>query len=144
MRPHLIVAALAACAAGFAGAAQPIEARRYRTADGIEVLTSRATAMSPAAAVTAPRPAEPAASRVIAPAVQSERDKDRLAILAGELLAEGRRLEQKRQALRSPKAGGELTSEQLQALREEVQRHEANVISLNREMRRVSSSAAGR
>jgi hypothetical protein len=138
------IASLVAFASGLAAAAQPIEAQRYRTADGIEVLTSRATAMTPAAAV-AVRPAAPAASRVAVPSTdQSERDKDRVAILAGELLAEGRQLEQKRKALRDPKTGGGMTSEQLQALRDEVQRHENNVLSLNREIRRVSASAAGR
>lgn len=138
-----LIAALAGCAAGLATAAQPIEARRYRTADGVEVLTSRATAMSPSAA-TAARAAAPAASRAVAPAEQSARDKDRLAILAGELLAEGRQLEQKRKALRAAQNAGEMTSEQLQGLRDEVQRHESNVHALDREIRRASSVASGR
>jgi hypothetical protein len=123
--------------------AQTLEARRYRTADGVEVLTSRVAApkAAPASAVTAPAatpPAAPASRPVVAPAVQAVRDQDRVAILGGELLAEGRMLEHKRQQLRSPKATAEMTAEQLQALRDEVRRHEDNVIALNRELRRVA------
>jgi hypothetical protein len=136
------------CLLACAGAAgQALEARRYRNADGIEVLTSRASAPRPgvgaSAAVPASSPPAVAPHPIAASAADTAlREKDRLAILAGELLAEGRRLEQQRVRLRSP-AVQQMTSDEQQALRDELYRHEQNILALNREIRRVSTNGGG-
>ncbi len=143
---------------------QGLEAKRYRNADGVEVLTSRALppapaptpgvaagpasasgasggAGSPAAAGRSGTPgllpAGGAPAIRVAPQDQAARDRDRLAILNGELMLEAQALSTKRQALNSPRAGLDLTSVQVQALRDDVARHEENIRALNREIRRM-------
>jgi chromosome segregation ATPase len=126
---------------------QPIEASRYKNAEGVEILTSRGApvAPSPSHAVESRTPASSAASaRRSAPedtASERERERERLNILTSELISEGRALESKRLALRSPRVAIDLSSEQQQSLRDEVERHENNVRALNREIKRVSAAA---
>ena len=74
---------------------------------------------------------------------QAERDRDRLTILTAELMTEGRALEQKRSALKSPRASMDLGSDQLQALRDSVERHESNIRALNAEIRQVNLASRG-
>ena len=128
-------------------AVEPLEASRYKNADGIEVLTSRKTPVAAAPVVAAPTLAKPqpaetrsAASspivmvRKIDPELQAERDRDQKSILMQELVNEGRALEQKRQTLRAPRSALDLTADQQQTLREQIARHESNVRSLNSEI----------
>jgi hypothetical protein len=159
----------AACACTAATFTTPIEASRYRTADGVEVITGRPSALpsttsstsTPAtakAATTASVSAPPSKARdasdtamlrpVSLPAVkpspvppdeQASRDRERVNILTSELIHEGQALEKKRTALRSPKVDAELSRDQQQTLREEIARHEANVKALNAELRRAGS-----
>lgn len=122
---------------------QGLEAKRYRNADGVEVLTSRALPPAPAPAPVQGVAAGPARASGgmptvrVAPQDQATRDRDRLAILNGELMLEAQALSTKRQALNSPRAGLDLTSVQVQALRDDVARHEENIRALNREIRRM-------
>jgi len=150
----------AACTCMATTFSTPIEASRYRTAEGVEVITGRASALpstapgpgTPAAATPAAKMRDasqvpmlhPVSTPVAKPAPipadeQASRDKDRVNILTSELINEGKALEKKRSALRSPKVDAELSTEQQQALREEIARHEANVKALNAELRRAGS-----
>ena len=148
----------AVCACMAATFTTPIEASRYRTSDGVEVITGRSSALPSTAVMAAPQVAPAAKARdasetpmlhpvsmpVAKPAQvpaeeQASRDKDRINILTSELINEGKALEKKRAALRSPKVDAELSTEQQQALREEIARHEANVKALNAELRRAGS-----
>ena len=123
-------------------AVEPLEASRYKNADGIEVLTSRKTPVVPAPVASKPQAAEVRVSasspivmvRKIDPQLQAERDRDQKTILMQELVNEGRALEQKRQSLRAPRSALELTADQQQTLREQIARHESNVRSLNSEI----------
>ena len=148
----------AACTCLAATFATPIEASRYRTPDGVEVITGRASALPSTAVPAAPQvvPAakmrdasetpmlHPVSMPIARPAPvpaeeQASRDKDRINILTSELITEGKALEKKRTALRSPKVDAELSTEQQKTLREEIARHEANVKALNAELRRAGS-----
>lgn len=172
---HVLTAGLVLAALLGGGAtAATLEANRYKNSEGVEVLTSRGSlaALAPPVALEAekaralpsspPAPSSrsaPSARRASAPPtaaaapgnrqinadVQAERDRDRTTILTQELVAEGRALEVKRQTLRSPRSAFDMTAEQQQALREQVARHEGNVLALNREIMRakLSTSAAG-
>ncbi|WP_422013417.1 hypothetical protein [Roseateles sp.] len=141
---------LATCTA-HAALAQTLEARRYRTSDGVEVLTSRpapvsAAASVPMAAMAAPAPlpaapAQPAQAQRVPAGAQIDRDRERFSILNAELMTEAKALSAKRQALASPRASLDLTSEQLQALRDNIARHEENIHAINREIRRLPASA---
>ncbi|MFT7722016.1 MAG: hypothetical protein QM788_04170 [Roseateles sp.] len=142
---------LLAASTAHAAQAQALEARRYRTSEGVEVLTGRpapaasapvAVSAAPAAAASPPgRPASPPQARQVPAAAQADRDRERFGILQAELMAEARSLSAKRLALASPRAGLDLTSEQLQALRDNIARHEENIRALNREIRRLPASA---
>ena len=135
-------------AASLPAVAQNLEARRYRTAEGIEVLTGRPAPASsaPAAAQAVPAPLPPAVppavqGQRVPAAAQAERDRDRLAILNAELMTEGKALADKRRALASPRVALDLTSEQLQALRDSIAGHEENIRALTREIRRLPAAA---
>jgi hypothetical protein len=150
----------ATCACVAASFTTPIEASRYRTADGVEVITGRPSALpsTTTSSTSAPQGTQPAKARdasetamlrpVSLPTAkpapvpadeQAGRDRERVNILTSELINEGKALEKKRLALRSPKVDSELSKEQQQALREEIARHEANVKALNAELRRAGS-----
>jgi len=135
---------LALCAA-LPVAAQTLEARRYRTTDGVEVLTSRAQAAAPAASApavqVAPPPAAAPEARRVPPDTQTNRDRERFAILNAELMTEAKALTTKRQALTSPRVSMDLTSEQLQALRDSIAAHEENIRAINREIQRLPAAA---
>jgi hypothetical protein len=162
MNLSTLLAATAACMLAASGAsAQNVEAARYRNAQGVEILVNRAPAQdAPAAPTKAPqRQSQPAtaaaaiASEIAAAAparaaqrvderVQVQRDEDRQHILLSELLAEGEMLESKRRKLKHPRAAFELSSEELRKLGDEVQRHDANVKALNRELALVRAPGA--
>ena len=148
----------ATCVCTAASFTTPIEASRYRTSDGVEVITGRSSALPSTAVMAAPQVAPAARVRdasetpmlhpvsmpiakpsPVPPEEQASRDKDRINILTSELITEGKALEKKRTALRSPKVDAELSAEQQKTLREEIARHEANVKALNAELRRAGS-----
>lgn len=141
MRTLLLLALWATLPVG----AQTLEARRYRTAEGVEVLTSRA-APAPAVVASAPAVQPPAPpvpvpeARRIPPDTQTERDRERFAILNAELMTEAKALSTKRQALGSPRASQDLTGEQLQALRDSIAAHEENIRAIDREIRRLPAA----
>ena len=140
-----IAFALLALVAAFSVSAQTLEARRYRTAEGVEVLTSRAApvpaAVASAPAMQMPAPSAPAPeARRVPPDTQTERDRERFAILNAELMTEAKALSTKRQALGSPRASQDLNSEQLQALRDSIAAHEENIRAIDREIRRLPAA----
>jgi hypothetical protein len=146
---------LAACAAHSA-MAQTLEARRYRTSDGVEVLTGRPAPVSAAASVpmaalatpalppstSPPAPLPASEARRVPADTQVGRDRERFAILNAELMTEAKALSAKRHALASPRASQDLTSPQLQALRDNIADHEENIRAINREIRRLPASVA--
>lgn len=145
-----------------ARAATTVEATRYKTREGVEVIVGRDVGAAPAAALANSK-RQPASQATVAnPGAaaigtaapsgvsykvpvqdQAERDRDRLTILTAELMTEGRALEQKRSALKSPRASMDLGSDQLQALRDSVERHESNIRALNAEIRQVNLASRG-
>jgi hypothetical protein len=77
------------------------------------------------------------AARSIPADEQRRRDKESVNILTQEIVNEGRALQLNRQALGSPRAGVDLTTDQLAGLRASVARHEANLRALDNELRRA-------
>lgn len=136
-------------------AAESIAPTRYKTADGMEVIVGRNAASEPVK--VAPPTARQAGIRAtdaqashpttasagqesVSGKQQIDRDRDRVNILTGELITEGRALGRIRQALPSPRASVDLSEEQLQALRMNLGRHEVNIRSINNELRRTQTS----
>jgi hypothetical protein len=147
-RALLLMASLIGCEA----AAQTLEAARYRTAGGIEVLTNRKPGAKTADIAVAPRSSRQgreaavdlrtgaaSAEHRIAPELQASRQRERVAILTRELIAEAQALEIKRRALHASGPTSELTTAQQDALRDEVRRHEESVAALRRELGREST-----
>jgi hypothetical protein len=164
-------AVLAACAfvaivASAPAQAQRIEAARYVNEQGVEFLVNRGAAR-PSDAVSAstadtttplrakavpansgpdqgPLTAPPPGERRVDVVQQTARDSERARILTQELLTEGQALEVKRKALNSPRAQTDLNTEERQKLADDVQRHEANVKALDRELSVISGTGAVR
>lgn len=153
-----IVAALALLKV--VGSARAATAEAYRRVDGqgIELIRDRIPAGSPPDALpvatrTTRAAAAPSASGS-APAVvvrearaavsareQSQRDKDRLAILFQELKEETAHYQRMRQALDHPALKARSDGEEWRRLSEQRDRHEQNIKALHAEIRRTQPSS---
>jgi hypothetical protein len=151
---RLFVVTLCLVAGNCAVAQTSSEVTRIRDAQGVEILSNRKAADVPlgdgrsiqstrsltvtsdqgSAAKSAKAPSHQPSSFRVDPSVQAERDRERQRILLSELQDEGRKLTAKRRALDNPRLAFDLSSEQQQALRDSVQRHEENIKALNREL----------
>jgi hypothetical protein len=148
MKAHLIYAA--AMLTPQLVQAQSSEAARYVNRQGVEIIQNR-IAETPPASASKPAATETAAARTTAerpvavrdarfqiPAKeQSERDRDRLAILRQELLTEMENYQTKNKILHSPSMQASLSEAQLQRVRDTAHAHEQNIRDLNSEISRA-------
>lgn len=124
----------AICLLGLASvtaASHGAEAIRYRDAHGIEIIGGRSTSVPAPSAALVARRTTPARWQV-EPHEQQARDLDRVAILRQELMAEQAAID-----LHLSHSRG-LAAESQQHSRDQLRRHQQNIIALQAEIKRTA------